>query len=363
MEPPHSQQTHTTLYTAIQQIPQCYLSAFSAAEKTSYDLSYAWFSNYSETALKPGEQILFSVAENTSAFVILPLIIRTHQNHSVTIEGLSNYFTSLYAPIGPGNCDIALLKASVSAVLEKYQPPVWLNFVAMDNQAKSFKALKNALSQLGLWTFDYFNFGNWYLPCLGISFDGYFQSLPSRVKNTVKRKRKQFLTLPNTKLKLVTGGEELEQFIHQWNQVYQASWKNPEELVDFMPGLLRLCAEQGWLRLAFAYLDDIPIAAQFWIVCHGKASIYKLAYDENYAQYSAGTLLTEFLIRQVLEIDQVEEIDYLVGDDTYKKDWMTQRRERFAIIAYNPKTLRGFYGAALQYASHVKNKLIQIFKT
>jgi hypothetical protein len=50
------------------------------------------------------------------------------------------------------------------------------------------------------------------------------------------------------------------------------------------------------------------------------------------------------LMEHVIENDKVTEVDYLAGDDPYKKAWMSQRRERWGIIAYNPKTFVGFFG-------------------
>ncbi|MDP2323701.1 MAG: hypothetical protein Q8N51_06685, partial [Gammaproteobacteria bacterium] len=45
-----------------------------------------------------------------------------------------------------------------------------------------------------------------------------------------------------------------------------------------------------------------------------------------------------------MEEDQVLEVDYLIGNDPYKQAWMNRRRERWGIVAYNPKTLSGAFG-------------------
>jgi len=42
----------------------------------------------------------------------------------------------------------------------------------------------------------------------------------------------------------------------------------------------------------------------------------------------------------------VEKIDYLSGDDSYKRDWMSHRRELWGILALNPRTVRGVLGIA-----------------
>jgi len=85
-------------------------------------------------------------------------------------------------------------------------------------------------------------------------------------------------------------------------------------------------------------------------VAHGRADIYKLAYDEAYKALAPGTLLTAALMEEALDVDGVREIDYLIGDDPYKATWMSQRRERFGLIAYDPLTPRGLFGLIRQAA-------------
>jgi len=104
---------------------------------------------------------------------------------------------------------------------------------------------------------------------------------------------------------------------------------------------MRLCAKAGWLRLAVAWLGEMPIAAQFWFVYAGRAHVYKLAYDEAHKEHSAGTILTAHLMQHVLDVDRVREVDYGSGDDAYKRDWMSKRRERIVLTAINRATMRG----------------------
>ena len=47
----------------------------------------------------------------------------------------------------------------------------------------------------------------------------------------------------------------------------------------------------------------------------------------------------------MLEVDHVEEVDYLSGDDAYKADWMAQRRERVGLVAFDRHRPRGWLAA------------------
>ena len=74
------------------------------------------------------------------------------------------------------------------------------------------------------------------------------------------------------------------------------------------------------MRLGVLYAGENPIAAQIWIVAHRKAGIFRLAYDESWSKY--GSILTAYLMKHVFEVDQVEEVDFLTGNERYKQDWM-----------------------------------------
>src|SRR5262249_30489346 len=128
------------------------------------------------------------------------------------------------------------------------------------------------------------------------------------------------------------------------------------------PGLIRLCAERGILRLGLLYVDGEPAASQLWIVHNGRALIYKLAYDERFADLSVGTILTAFLMEHALDVAKVEEIDYLTGDDGYKKEWMSDRRERWGILAMNPRTLRGAAAIVRHAGGRLARRMIARFK-
>src|SRR5690606_21002064 len=70
--------------------------------------------------------------------------------------------------------------------------------------------------------------------------------------------------------------------------------------------------------------------------------IYKLAHDPDYNALSVGSLLTAHMFEHAIDVDQVSEIDFGVGDEPYKRDWTDTRRQRIGLQAVNLRTLRGF---------------------
>jgi len=226
-----------------------------------------------------------------------------------------------------------------------------LHPLATENE--SFAALVEALRSAGFLVQTYFCFGNWHLKREGRSFEDYAVSLPSALKNTLRRKRKQLSSAANARVEIVTSVEKLPTAISAYEAVYAASWKIPENHPEFVRGLIRLAAEKGWLRLGVLYIDEVPAAAQIWIVANGTAAIYKLAYDDRFARYSVGSILTAELMKYAMDIDHVAQVDYLSGDDEYKRDWMQYRRERWGILAFNRRTANGLIGAAQHFGGRL----------
>jgi len=190
-------------------------------------------------------------------------------------------------------------------------------------------------------TLTFFCFGNWYLEVNGRTYADYFSGLCSRLKNTVIRKAKKFSAMPGARLSIVNDMANLDAALSDYHQVYAASWKTEESHPEFISGLCRLAANQGALRLGLAHLDGVPIAAQLWIVADGTAYIYKLAYNEAYKTLGVGSVLTAHLMQHVLDVDKVTFVDYLTGDDSYKKEWMSARRERWGVLAFNSTSWLG----------------------
>ncbi|WP_251140557.1 GNAT family N-acetyltransferase [Rhodoferax sp. U11-2br] len=269
------------------------------------------------------------------------------------LTGLSNYYSSLYAPlVWPGACADAPDAGSEKAIWQTFTHAIrshwarWpvLRFDPLDPQSRFFSGFECALRQAGYQVGRYFCFGNWYLQLAGRSFAQYQESLPSALRHSITRGQRRLDKQGPWRIDIQQQSDGfLESAIQDFVAVYQASWKGAEPNHHFIPALARTAAAQGWLRLGVLRLNDQPIAAQLWLVKGGKASIFKLAYVNGFERFSAGSVLTAALMRHVIDVDQVKEVDYLTGDDAYKRDWMSHRRERWGLVAFDWRTLSGLW--------------------
>ncbi len=193
--------------------------------------------------------------------------------------------------------------------------------------------------------------GNWRIDTEGLDFASYWESRPTQLRNTFKRRAK-------------SAGLAIE--IHEsfdeaawaaYEEVYRASWKPEEGSFDFLRALAEQEGAAGALRLGIARKAGRPVATQLWLVENGEATIHKLAYAEDAKAMSPGTILGHAMFEHVLSRDRVRVIDYGTGDDSYKADWMAERRSLWRLEAFNPRTLKGMVGAARAKASALAARL------
>ena len=148
-------------------------------------------------------------------------------------------------------------------------------------------------------------------------------------------------------IKFITNQDLLDEYMDIYYAVYSKSWQKIESIgPTFHRDFAKLAAQKGWLRLGFLFLDQTPISAQFWITCNSTSYILKTIYDQDYRKYSPGKVLTAEMMKYVIDIDKVTTVDYVQGDEPYKKDWTPKRRERKGLYLFN-NNLKGKYLALL----------------
>ncbi|NND69020.1 MAG: GNAT family N-acetyltransferase [Halioglobus sp.] len=297
-----------------------------------------WLANIALNALEPGEEAVFMTARGAADDpAILPLKLNRAGGRA---EALGNFYTSDWAPVLPRQNGAVLLHA-LCAALAANKDVAELRLAPLREDSAALPLLQDALEDTGwLARHEYLCFGNWSHNTDGADFNDYLAQRPSQLRNTLRRRTRQFREAGGT-LQLVTGAAELAEALASFTEVYQASWKRPEPYPDFIPGLAAVAATRGWLRLGVARRDGRAVAAQMWLVANATAYIFKLAYREDAAAYSPGTVLTGFMLQEAIDKDRVAVIDYLSGDDAYKRDWMSTRREYRGIAAYNGRRLAG----------------------
>ena len=323
----------------LEQLPEDVISAFDAAESVNLEFGLPWLRNLAATALPPDESAWLYIARSAHGdFVAMPMRLNTKKRE---VHALSNWYSSLWSPII--HCDKPRLLYEAILCFIGSERLVSLTLSPLDPKSTCFDDLQTALLGTpwnGIHTWNCF--ANWIHPLQHHDYRAYLAGRPSRVRNTIRRKRRRFLEGGVGQLSIIDDTRSAPDATDQFLAVYDQSWKPREPFPAFIPGLLETASKQHWLRLGIAKYDGKPVAAQIWLVANGTAAIFKLAYHKDYRSLSPGTVLTAHMMKHVMDIDKVTTIDYLTGDDEYKKDWMSVQRERRGIAAYNTATIRGW---------------------
>lgn len=197
---------------------------------------------------------------------------------------------------------------------------------------------------------------NWFVENIH-SFNEYYNQRSSQLKNTLKRKEKKLVNSHDYHIKIITETEEFEHYFSNYQRIYQLSWKREEYSFAFIKKVCLLAAVENKLRMGVLFIDGQAVAVQLWFLQQGTASIFKLAYDPNYQQYSVGSILSMALSKHVIEQDAVTCIEFGMGSEPYKKDWMDKKRQRVTQQVFNE---RSFFGIllAVRYILLAKIKIL-----
>ncbi len=319
------------------QLPASANLLFNKSEQDSIFFSRDWFENLSVTALKKGQIMLLAcVIEGHNIQAILPLTQRDNDDW----YSLSTSFTSLYTVLMANDEQDQILNCLCHGL--KTLPFKYLRLYPVADGDENINRLQRIMESSGFSCNRHFSFYNWVLNVQGQSFADYMESRPSRVKNTIARKQRKLKREQGYDIRVYTDND-LTQALTDYHLIYNASWKANEAFVGFSEKLVLCLAKPGWLRLGILYIGGQPAAAQIWFSAHGKASIYRLVYDQAWKKYSPGSILTKHLMHHVIDVDQVKTVDFLTGNDAYKRDWMSERNQRWALdCTLIEKPERGF---------------------
>lgn len=317
-----------------------------------------WFRHFQDSALAANERPLYVESHRGAEAprLVFPMKTRALDDFpwGHTLESMDNYYSCGFGPVcsaAPQRQDLDALCATAADVLLAYDV---LRVAPIDRNDPFARSLWDALDGgrfARRWSLA---FGNWFANVEGLDYAAYLKHASSTFPATCEKRRASFVRRKVGEMEIIQSPDDLERHIEAYEAVYRSSWKVQEAYPSFVPGLIRLAAARGWLRLGILRVSGEPAAAQLWFVVDGRALIYKVAYDERFGKLSVGSILTCEMIRHVIDEDRVTELDFLSGDDAYKAKWMFERRERHTLWAYNLARPRG----AASYARHLAGQAL-----
>jgi hypothetical protein len=346
-------QLNVSVVSSFDDVPSDFVRQWRFTGEKDFSRSYEWFKVLAATALtsEKGTRIYLVRDGRGNAIAALPCVVERKRRH---LGGLTTFY-SIHFSVFLCADNVAESGAAVTRAIRdaceslasfiSAERPRWstvdMRFLLAESAARA--ALEAAFRNRGWVIEKFFQYENWIAPTAELSFSEYFAQRPSQLRNTIRRRERKLRQKHSVRVAVVRADTdtELDARIREFVSVYNRSWKRPEPFPDFIPALCRAAAKAGALRLGLLYVDERPVAAQLWLTSRERALIYKLAYDEDYKEWSVGSILSKELFRVAIDDDRVHEIDYGVGSEPYKRDWMTSVRSIVGLIAINPYTWRG----------------------
>ena len=255
-----------------------------------------------------------------------------------TAAPLASWYTLRFAPVLAGPDAGAVMPVLLAALAKRFDA-VALHPLAKPIDAAGWRTYSARVST------------NWTIDLAAPDFDAYWSARPKQLRNTVARKSRSH----PLDIKLLKHFDPLSW--EAYEEIYAASWKPAEGSIPFLRGLAEQEAEAGTLRLGLASdATGRAIAAQFWLVEDGIATIHKLAHREDAKAGSPGSLLSHAMFRAAIDDDRVHRIDFGLGDESYKADWVDTPHPVWRTDAYRPASLHGLAGIARETASRLARR-------
>jgi CelD/BcsL family acetyltransferase involved in cellulose biosynthesis len=163
------------------------------------------------------------------------------------------------------------------------------------------------------------------------SFESLMNSLTKNMRQNLNKYMRKINQKYDVKLKKYDdAGFTVETGMRTFVSLHQKKWASEgfpgnfeegrRDFLNFHLDVAQSFADKGWLGLYFLMANNEPIAAQYTFKYNRKMLCYLTGFDPAYSEYSAGNLLTMFLLRECI-IEGFNEYDMMRGDEAYKTRW------------------------------------------
>jgi len=314
---------------SVADLPAGARALLDGAAREDFQFGAAWFDTLAGAALPPGTAPRFLVWEaGRETVAVLPLQVTA----GGAGQGLTSPYTSRFRPLVAPGAAPAQVRRAGAAFGRHCRRFGQVRLDALDPVWPGRADLLAGFRRAGVVGLRFAHFGNWHCPVAGLGWARYLALRPGALRETIRRRLSRAARAGGAEFDLISGQARLAEAIAGYESVYARSWKEPEPYPRFAAELVRAAAQSGALRMGLLRAGGSVIAAQYWLLAGGTATLMKLAYDQDARSLSPGTVLTAQMVRHLLDAEGVRELDFGRGDDEYKAGWTGQRRQREGLL-------------------------------
>ncbi len=355
-------------YDSINKLPVKVRNALSQINETSFFKGHTWFELLEKYALPKNHTVKIYILQDRfsmTPLMVYPILInkqKTLFGTHTTLTDFSTLYGLEFSPIylEKNQNEVDLLSFFFSKFKNDIKWDVLNIGLLYERQGKTetpfqkhLSATKKNFSLLD----KYYHSINWVANIKEGDFTSYLNERPKKLQNTLRRKESKLNKNTSSEIIIYDSMDNIENAIEDYQKIYQSSWKEAEYSSDFIHNFIRKTAQLNILRLGILYIDGKPASFVKMILSDKKAIIYKLAYSPKYNSFSPGSILLYKIIKHIVEKDNIEHIDFGIGNDPYKKDWMHKKSQIFGIIIFNKKTVFGLITASKHFIGKFLKKI------
>lgn len=199
--------------------------------------------------------------------------------------------------------------------------------------------------------------------------ESYYQRLPSRLKNVIRRGHKQLSKGAKVEFEFIRPDASNVSLVLQTAfEVEQRSWKGragsavlmrPELRAFFFSYAAELAA-RGELLVSFLRLEGEPIAMQVANIGHGAYWQLKIGYDERWAKQLIGLQLQLETIKWTSQQGH-QRYEFLGTSEAWIREW-TGSEHPYSTVMFYPRNVAGCRALVLDSAARVRRKLAQYWQ-
>jgi len=311
--------------------------------------SYGWFACW-WNAFNHGEKPFVVVLQkNDVTKAIFPLC--TYGNKLIS---MTNSHTCHYDfIIDPEVRDDAILY--FIQILHRYASGRRMSFYYLEESSKNIQTFMQKLRHTRT---PFHSYSDYWAPWMQIpaDWDRYFDSLPGRLKNSLRRCNKKAAKGGPLEMEIVQKSECLDDVLDLFFDIEFKNWKGREgtairckpEVERFYRLLGHLAMHEGSLFLIILRWQGYPVAANLCLKHGGTVFLLKPGFNEKFSEISPGTLLQFKCLKFLSEDGSVKFYNFLGACDTWKMEW-TLNRSRYGYIKVYPKSLSGWVAYSSKY--------------
>jgi CelD/BcsL family acetyltransferase involved in cellulose biosynthesis len=314
------------------------LTPSDAAPFLTFSWNQAWYRSYAGPRMKP---LLFELVDGDETVAILPCY---RDGSSIRLAGdrICDYQDILAAD----DAAVRAMLREVMAWVAREGSGDHLHFEKLSSEG----ALHRVLHLPGATPAGTLSFEKSYAPCpfadLGDGLEGYLSSLPRRtrqdLRNSLSRLQRE---APGANVRVVRDlGVKIDDLetaadfhVVHFTKAGRSPLGDPR-LVEFF-GRVAKDPDVG-LQLAFLEHDGALLAVDFGFVRGPRYYGYLMAYDPASARLSPGKCLLLLRIDRWVKEDGVRILDFLAGDESYKRAYTGGRAYRVWSMRLMPPSLR-----------------------